>query len=150
MLKTDYIDIYQFHNPSFCPRPGGEDGLYDAALEAKKQGKIRYISLSNHRLSVAHEAIAVSYTHLDVYKRQEDGRNPDCPVCGAEGAHLHDCALYEDAHEPEAEDEEPFEEEEPEEEEEPSEEDPSCLLYTSRRSALMQAMSSRMSNGFVR
>lgn len=56
-LKTDYIDIYQFHNPSFCPRPGGEDGLYDAALEAKKQGKIRYISLSNHRLSVAHEAI---------------------------------------------------------------------------------------------
>ena len=54
----------------------------------------------------------------------EDGRNPDCPVCGAEGAHLHDCALYEDAHEPEAEDEEPFEEEEPEEEEEPSEEDP--------------------------
>lgn len=55
----------------------------------------------------------------------EDGRNPDCPVCGAEGAHLHDCALYEDAHEPEAEHEEPFEEEEPEEEEEPSEEDPS-------------------------
>ena len=56
-LKTDYIDIYQFHNPSFCPRPGGEDGLYDAALEAKKQGKIRHISLSNHRLLVAHEAI---------------------------------------------------------------------------------------------
>ncbi|MFQ9073586.1 MAG: aldo/keto reductase [Faecalibacillus faecis] len=19
-LKTDYIDIYQFHNPSFCPK----------------------------------------------------------------------------------------------------------------------------------
>lgn len=55
----------------------------------------------------------------------ESSRNPDCPVCGAEGAHLHDCALYEDAHEPETEDEEPFEEEEPEEEEEPSEEDPS-------------------------
>ena len=31
-LKTDYIDIYQFHNPAFCPKPGGEDGLYDAAL----------------------------------------------------------------------------------------------------------------------
>ena len=39
-LKTDYIDIYQFHNPAFCPKPGGEDGLYDAALEAKKQGKL--------------------------------------------------------------------------------------------------------------
>ena len=56
-LKTDYIDIYQFHNPDFCPKPGGEDGLYDAALEAKKQGKIRYISITNHRLAVAHEAI---------------------------------------------------------------------------------------------
>ena len=39
-LKTDYIDIYQFHNPAFCPKPGGADGLYDAALEAKKQGKL--------------------------------------------------------------------------------------------------------------
>lgn len=56
-LKTDYIDIYQFHNPAFCPKPGGEDGLYDAALEAKKQGKIRHISITNHRLAVAHEAI---------------------------------------------------------------------------------------------
>ena len=56
-LGTDYIDIYQFHNPPFCPRPGGEDGLYDAALEAKRQGKIRHISLSNHRLSVAREAV---------------------------------------------------------------------------------------------
>ena len=56
-LKTDYIDIYQFHNPAFCPKPDGEDGLYDAALEAKKQGKIRHISITNHRLAVAHEAI---------------------------------------------------------------------------------------------
>lgn len=56
-LKTDYIDIYQFHNPAFCPRPGGADGLYDAALEAKRQGKIRHISITNHRLAVAHEAI---------------------------------------------------------------------------------------------
>jgi len=56
-LGTDYIDVYQFHNPAFCPRPGGEDGLYDAALEAKAQGKIRHISITNHRLAVAHEAI---------------------------------------------------------------------------------------------
>ena len=56
-LKTDYIDIYQFHNPSFCPQPGGEDGLYDAALKAKEQGKIRHISITNHRLTVAHQAI---------------------------------------------------------------------------------------------
>lgn len=56
-LKTDYIDIYQFHNPSFCPKPGDESGLYDAALEAQKEGKIRHIGITNHRLYVAEEAI---------------------------------------------------------------------------------------------
>lgn len=56
-LQTDYIDIYQFHNPAFVPKQGGEDGLYDAILEAKKQGKIRHIGITNHRLSVANEAI---------------------------------------------------------------------------------------------
>lgn len=56
-LKTDYIDIYQFHNPAFCPKPGDESGLYDAMLEAKSQGKIRHIGITNHRLSVAREAI---------------------------------------------------------------------------------------------
>lgn len=57
LLKTDYVDIYQFHNPAFCPRPGDESGIYDAALEAKKQGKIRHIGITNHRLHVAKEAI---------------------------------------------------------------------------------------------
>ena len=56
-LGTDYIDIYQFHNPAFCPRPEGEDGLYAAALKAKEEGKIRHISITNHRLNVAREAI---------------------------------------------------------------------------------------------
>lgn len=56
-LKTDYIDLYQFHNPDFCPRPGDESGLYDAAVEARKAGKIRHIGITNHRLSVAREAI---------------------------------------------------------------------------------------------
>ena len=56
-LKTDYIDIYQFHNPAFCPRPGDDSGLYDAALEAKKEGKIRHIGITNHRIKVAQEAI---------------------------------------------------------------------------------------------
>ncbi len=56
-LQTDYIDLYQFHNPAFCPRPGGADGLYDAALEAKAAGKIRHIGITNHRANVAVEAI---------------------------------------------------------------------------------------------
>jgi len=57
LLKTDYIDIYQFHNPDYVPRPGDGIGLYDAMLEAKKQGFIRHIGITNHRLHVAEEAV---------------------------------------------------------------------------------------------
>lgn len=56
-LNTDYVDLYQFHNPAVCPKPGDGSGLYEAALEAKAQGKIRHIGITNHRLAVAHEAI---------------------------------------------------------------------------------------------
>ena len=56
-LKTDYIDIYQFHNPAFCPKPGDGSGLYEEALKAKEEGKIRHIGITNHRLAVAKEAI---------------------------------------------------------------------------------------------
>ena len=52
-----YIDIYQFHNPAFCPKPGDGTGLYEAMLEARAQGKIRFIGLTNHRLDVAREAV---------------------------------------------------------------------------------------------
>lgn len=57
LMRTDYIDVYQFHNPSFCPKPGDGTGLYEAMLEAKRQGKIRFIGLTNHRLPVAREAV---------------------------------------------------------------------------------------------
>lgn len=57
LLKTDYIDIFQFHNPAFCPKPGDGTGLYEAMQEAKAQGKIRFIGLTNHRLNVAEEAV---------------------------------------------------------------------------------------------
>lgn len=56
-LQTDYLDLYQFHNPAFCPKPGDGTGLHEAMLEAKAQGKIRHIGITNHRLAVAHEAI---------------------------------------------------------------------------------------------
>lgn len=56
-LQTDYIDLYQFHNPAFCPKPGDGSGLYEAALKAKEEGKIRHIGITNHRLAVAHEAV---------------------------------------------------------------------------------------------
>lgn len=56
-LKTDYIDIYQFHNPSFCPKPGDGTGVYEAMLKAKEKGMIRHIGITNHRLAVANEAV---------------------------------------------------------------------------------------------
>lgn len=55
-LRTDYLDIYQFHNPSFCPKPGDGTGLYEAMLEAKARGMIRHMGITNHRLPVAMEA----------------------------------------------------------------------------------------------
>lgn len=57
LLKTDYIDIYQFHNPSVCYKPGDGTGMYECMLEARKQGRIRYIGLTNHRLDIARECI---------------------------------------------------------------------------------------------
>ncbi len=56
-LQTDYIDIYQFHNPDFCPMPDDGTGLYEAMLEAKKAGMIRHIGFTNHRYSIAKQAI---------------------------------------------------------------------------------------------
>ncbi|MDR1800367.1 MAG: aldo/keto reductase [Lachnospiraceae bacterium] len=57
LLKTDHIDIYQFHNTPFCPKPDDGTGLYEAMLKAKEQGKIRFIGITNHRMFVAREAI---------------------------------------------------------------------------------------------
>jgi len=56
LLQVDYLDIYQFHNPGFCPKPGDGTGLYEAMLEAKRKGKLRHIGITNHRLPVALEA----------------------------------------------------------------------------------------------
>ena len=56
-LKTDYVDIYQFHQASQVYRPGDGTGMYEAFLEAKQQGKIRHIGITAHKLNVALEAI---------------------------------------------------------------------------------------------
>lgn len=58
MLNTDYIDIYQLHNPASLPDPKDPDGLYSALLEAKKKGMIRFFGITNHRLDLALEAAA--------------------------------------------------------------------------------------------
>jgi len=56
-LHTDYLDLYQFHNPAFCPTLIDGSGVYECMLKAKEQGKIRHIGITNHRLNVAKEAI---------------------------------------------------------------------------------------------
>ena len=57
LLKTDAIDVYQFHNPPFVPVPGGEDGLYDAAVRAREAGKIRFIGITQHSIERAEQAV---------------------------------------------------------------------------------------------
>lgn len=57
MLKTDYLDIYQFHMAQQCYAPGDGTGMYEAMLEAKKQGKIRHIGITAHKIGVAEEIV---------------------------------------------------------------------------------------------
>ncbi|MBQ9952265.1 MAG: aldo/keto reductase [Clostridia bacterium] len=57
LLNVDCIDVYQFHNPPFVPVPGGEDGLYDAALKAREMGKIRFIGITQHSVERAEFAV---------------------------------------------------------------------------------------------
>ena len=57
-LRTDYIDVYQFHCVKQCWRPGDGSGMYECMLEAKAQGKIRHIGVTAHLVGVAEELIA--------------------------------------------------------------------------------------------
>lgn len=56
-LRTDYIDIYQLHCAPKLYRPGEADGIYDWMLEMKRQGVIRHIGITAHRIGVAEEAL---------------------------------------------------------------------------------------------
>lgn len=56
-LRTDYLDIYQFHCVGQCYAPGDGTGMYEAMLEAKAQGKIRHIGITAHKIGVAEEIV---------------------------------------------------------------------------------------------
>lgn len=56
-LKTDYIDLYQFHNPQKCPKLGDESKLYKCMLEAKDNGQINHVGITSHKYDVAKDAI---------------------------------------------------------------------------------------------
>ncbi len=56
-MKTDHVDLYQFHMVSQCYRPGDGTGMYECMLEAKAQGKIRHIGITTHKIGVAREIV---------------------------------------------------------------------------------------------
>jgi predicted aldo/keto reductase-like oxidoreductase len=60
-LKTDYIDIIQLHNPEILPDPKDPDSLYSSMLKAKEKGMVRFIGITNHKLS---NAISVAESGL--------------------------------------------------------------------------------------
>ena len=58
MLRTDHIDLFQFHNVPEMPDPDDPDGAFAGALEAKSRGWIDHIGVTTHRVGVAEECIA--------------------------------------------------------------------------------------------
>ena len=62
-LRTDYIDLYQFHNPNAAQleqilAPGG---AMEAMLEAKVAGKIGHIGITLHSLDVFEKVVAYDW-----------------------------------------------------------------------------------------
>ncbi len=58
-FRTDYIDLYQVHNPSLADLETviGPGGALEALLEAKAQGKIGHIGLTAHMATVFERAL---------------------------------------------------------------------------------------------
>lgn len=54
-IKTDYLDIYQFHCVDRCYAPNDGTGMYECMLKAKEQGKIRHIGITAHKIGIAEE-----------------------------------------------------------------------------------------------
>lgn len=61
-LRTDYVDLYQFHCADQCYRPGDGTGMYECMEEAKRQGKIRHIGITAHKLYIAEEIVRPVFT----------------------------------------------------------------------------------------
>lgn len=59
-LKTDYIDLYQFHNvrtQEDYDKILGAGGAYEALEEAKKEGKVGHIGITSHSLDMLKVAV---------------------------------------------------------------------------------------------
>ena len=60
---TDYIDLYQVHNPSMeqLDQVIGEGGALEALMEAKAAGKIGHIGLTAHSTAVFERALELDW-----------------------------------------------------------------------------------------
>lgn len=56
-LKTDYLDVFQLHNPTTQPDLEEENGKFQGLLEAKKKGMCRFIGITAHSNAIAKKAI---------------------------------------------------------------------------------------------
>ena len=57
LLKTDHVDIYQLHCSDVCYRPGDGTGIYECMEDLKRQGMIRHIGITCHKIGVAEECV---------------------------------------------------------------------------------------------
>jgi len=74
-LKTDYIDLYQFHFVKTIEdlhKIMSDDGAYKALLEAKEAGKIGHIGITSHSADILEKAI----TDYDVFETIQFPYNP--------------------------------------------------------------------------
>ena len=54
-LKTDYLDLYQLHCAAKCYTE--EDEIYNCLVEAKRQGRVRHIGITAHKIGVAEDIV---------------------------------------------------------------------------------------------
>ena len=57
LLKTDHVDLYQFHCAPRCFRPGDGSGMYECMEDFKRQGMVRHIGITCHKIGVAEECV---------------------------------------------------------------------------------------------
>ena len=68
-LRTDYIDLYQVHNPNMeqLDTVVGENGALEALLEAKEKGMIGHIGLTAHSLEVFERALEYDWVETIMF-----------------------------------------------------------------------------------
>lgn len=68
-LRTDYIDLYQVHNPNLeqLEQIIGENGALEALLEAKEEGKIGHLGLTAHSLEVFEKALELDWVETIMF-----------------------------------------------------------------------------------